>query len=178
MSEHRLPWEELSGEKNLEGKYKVSFDIEISADDDINVGDFHNVIASSFSGSDVLNKISKLDLEKADLKQDLKVGDTVRIIDSIEVEAELEYYGGHLIVGWKGDNAGIKPNKLGKIKIQIPKNTIAVVGEISGNEVELTEFEQPFNVSLKNNFTETIEDTLININSIIITNKYVTKVGN
>ena len=174
--EHKIPWDELSGESNLKGKYKVSFELDVKEDDKITIETLHDVIASGFSGNAVLNKISRLDLEKEDSEETFKAGDRVRIKDLIEVTAELEDYGGHLIVGWKGDRTGIESNKLGKINVQIPKDIEAKIDNINGDEVELTDFEHPFNVLLKNEHSGELEDTLINIDSVIILNKYVRKV--
>ncbi len=176
MSEHKIPWDELSGESNLKGKYKISFELDVKEDDKVTIETLHEVIASGFAGNAVLNKISRLDLEKAEPKPTFKVGDRVRIKDLIEVEAELEDYGGHLIVGWKGDSAGMESHKLGTIKVQIPKDIVATVNDISGDELELTDFQQPFNVLLKNEQTGELEDTLFNIDSIIFSNKYIERV--
>ena len=175
MSEYKIPWDELSGESNLKGKYKVSFELDVQENDEINIETLHEVIASGFSGNAVLNKISRLDLEKSEPKQSFKVGDYVRIKDWIEVEAELEDYGGHLIIGWKGDTSEIESEKLGKIKVQIPKDIVARINSISGDELELIDFDHPFNVPFKNEQTGELEDTLINIDSIILLNKYVEK---
>lgn len=176
MSEHKIPWDELSGESNLRGKYKVSFELDVKEDDKVTIETLHEVIASGFAGNAVLNKISRLGLEKEEPKPTFKVGDQVRIKDCIEVEAELEDCGEHLIVGWKGDSAGMELHKLGTVKIQIPKDIVATVNDISGDEVELTDFQQPFNVPLKNKYTGELEDILINIDAISLPTSYIKSV--
>ena len=176
MSEHKIPWDELSGESNLKGKYKVSFELDVKDEDKVAIETLHEVIASGFAGNAVLNKISRLDLEKSEPKSALKVGDRILIRYGIEVKAELEDYGGHLVVGWKGDSVGMESQKLGTIKVQIPKDIVATINNISGEEVELVDFEQPFNVPLKNKHTGELEDTLVNIDTISLPTSYIKSV--
>jgi len=176
MSNHKIPWDELSGESNLNGTYKVTFLLDVTENDELSISDLHETIASGFSGDKVLNKISRLDLEKTDkqgnvinLSGNFKVGDSVVIKEDIEMEAELEYHEGNYIVGAKG----LETEKLGKVHIFIPQGFKAKINQVANNEVELIDFDTAISVPLKNSDTGQIEDVFVNLDSVIFSNKYI-----
>lgn len=176
MSEYKIPRNELSGEENLKGTYKVTFLVEISDDDQMSIDDLHQAIASSVSGDPVLYKIAKLDLEKTDkegtalpLPTDFKVGDSVIITQDVEITAKIEVHNGHAIVGAKN----LVTEAAGEGILLIPEGTKARINKIDGNEVELIDFETTMSASLGNLETGEYEDISVNVDSIIFSNKYI-----
>lgn len=176
MSDYKIPWDEISGESNLKGTYKVTFLVDISDNDQMNIDDLHQAIASSVAGDYVLSKASKLDLEKTD-KQGrslppavtFKVGDTVIITADVELEAKIEDYNGRLIVGAKN----LVTDAVGQGILIVPQGTQARINKIETNRVELVDFTSTMSASLQNDETDEITDVLVNVDSVIISNKYI-----
>lgn len=167
----KIPWEELSGNKNLNGKYLVSFILDISEDDEISLTDIAHSITSGFQGHPVLNKISHLDLEKTDKngvlysqkKLELKAGDSVVINLPVELKSTIEAYEGKYIIGSKNSLA----ENLGEMIIKIPAGIKAKVNQVLENGIELIDFDSHILVPLEEIETNIIEDVKVHLNSII-----------
>jgi hypothetical protein len=179
MNDYKIPWDELSGEKNLKGTYKVTFLVDISDDDQMSIDDLRQSIAYSVEGDPVLNKISRLDLEKTDKAGQaiptmgaFKVGDMVIVTEDVEVTAKVEDYNGRLIVGAKN----LVTEAVGDGILIVPAGSKARINKIEENNVELIDFEGTVSASLQNAETSEISDVSVNIDSIIFSNKYIAPV--
>lgn len=176
MNDYKIPWDELSGEKNLKGTYKVTFFVDIADDDQMSIDDLHQAIASSVSGDPVLYKIAKLDLEKTDKEgkalppqAEYKVGDIVIITEDVELTAKIEDYEGRYVVGAK--NLVTAP--VGDGILVVPQGIRATINKIDGDQVELIDFDSTMSASLQNVETEETSDVLVNVDSVIFSNKYI-----
>jgi len=171
MQNHKIPWEELSGSKNLNGKYIVSFILDISEDDDISVTDIAHSITSGFEGHPVLNKISQLDLEKTDKNgtpyskknASLKAGDSVVINYPVELKSQIANYNGKYIIGSLNEEA----EPLGEMVVKIPAGMKARVNKVTDQGVELTDFDSHILVPLEDIESEMIEDVPVFLNNVI-----------
>ena len=174
MNMHKIPWEELSGNKNLNGKYLVSFILDISEDDDISLTDIAHSITSGFEGHPVLNKISHLDLEKTDKngipysqkKASLKPGDSVVINSPVELRSNIQSHKGKYIIGSRQENA----EELGEMIIKIPAGIKAKVNQVTEKGVELIDFDSHILVPLEEVETGMIEEVPIHLNNVIFSN--------
>ena len=168
---HKIPWEELSGNKNLNGKYKISFILDISEDDEISLTDIAHSITSGFQGHPVLNKISQLDLEKTDKngtlysqKTVLKAGDSVVINSSIELKSQISNYNGKYVIGSRNEEA----ESLGEMTVKIPAGIKAKVNQVTEKGVELIDFDSHILVPLEEVETGMIEDVPVHLNTVIL----------
>jgi len=165
----KIPWEELSGHKSLDGKYKVSFIVELSEDDNISLTDIAHSISAGFEGHPVLHKLSNLDLEKTDKNgvpynySQLKAGTAVVVSQPVTLTAKIEESNGRLIIGAKK----MKTEALGEMVVTIPAGTKARVNKKEANSVELIDFDSKILVPLEDVETGLIEDVPVQLNSII-----------
>ena len=176
MSDYKIPWDELSGESNLEGTYKVTFLVNISNEDNMNIDDLRQTIASSLAGDPVLEKTAKLDLEKTDNQgnplQNVKafeVGDLVILKEDVVVTADIDRHESLFIVGAK--SLGVE--KIGEGTIVIPQGATARINSIDGENVELIEFSSLAEASYQNQETGEREDITVNVDTVIFSDKYI-----
>lgn len=175
MSDYKIPWDELSGESNLKGTYKVTFLVDITEDDQMSIEDLHQAIASSVSGDPVLNKIAKLDLEKTTKEGTsipgpmYKVGDEVTITQDVQIETSISDQEGHLIVGSKNPHT----ERVGDGILLVPAGSRARINKIDGDQVELVDFEAAMSASVQNSETNETSDVLVNVDSVILSNVYI-----
>jgi hypothetical protein len=170
MNDYKIPWDELSGESNLKGTYKVTFLVNISKEDEVSIDDLRQSIASSFAGDPVLEKTAKLDLEKTDetgaslpTEPKFQVGDVVVVKEDVTISAEIERHESLYIVGAKS----LSTEKLGEGTIIIPAGATARINSIDGDQVELIDFENVVSASLMNRDTGALEDLVVNVDSVI-----------
>ncbi len=174
MTNHKIPWEELSGNKNLNGKYKVSFILDLSKEDNISLTDIAHSITTGFEGHPVLYKISQLDLEKtyqdgktySQKQSTVKPGDSVIITSTIEVKSQIFSYNGKYVIGAKNEDA----ESLGETVIKIPAGIRAKVNQVRENGVELVDFDSNIQVPLEDVETGMVEDVTVYLNNIIFSN--------
>lgn len=177
MSEdYKIPWDELSGESNLKGTYKVTFLVNISEEDSMSIDDLRQTIAASLSGDPVLEKTARLDLEKTDGEGNplpkavaFQVGDTIIVKEDVVVSAGIERHEALYIVGAKS----LSTEKLGNGTVVIPQGAIARINSIDGENVELIDFNTSASASLTNEETGELEDLVVGIDSIIFSDKYI-----
>lgn len=177
MEEPKIPLNEILGHNTLRGRYKVSFVLNVSEDDDISISDITQAIAAGFNESKLLQRISKLDLEKVDkegnlLTSSFKVGNKVRLKNDITVKCQVSYESPNYIIGSKNEDA----DPLGEIETTINQGMIATVNQIDGDDVELIDFESIVMVPLKDSDSLEIVPTVANIDSITISKKNLEKV--
>lgn len=178
MSDYKIPWDELSGESNLKGTYKVTFLVDITEDDQMSIEDLHQALASSVSGDPVLNKISHLDLEKTTKEGQAiplavyKVGDEIIITEDVQIEAKLTEHEGNYIVGSKT----LGTEQAGEGILIVPAGSRARINKIEGDQVELVDFQDAMSASVQNSETNEINDVLTNVDSVILSNKYIAHV--
>ncbi len=177
MSEQKVPLNELLGTKKLHGRYKVSFILDVTEDDDVSISDINQALAEGFNEPSLLQKISDVELEKVNKQGDLlsptlKPGDKVRLIEDIEVKAHISYDDPHYILGSKQEDV----EKLGEMTTTIEEGLTATVNLVEGEKVELIDFDSVITVPLEDSFTLECVPTPVNIDSVIVSKSSLEKV--
>lgn len=173
MNDYKIPWDELSGEANLKGRYKVSFFIDIDEADNVTIGDLHQSLAAGFSDDPGLSKLSHLDMEKTDAEghplpsgKSFKVGDTVVVTEDVELTAQIDVLNGHYIVGAKNEST----IPAGEGTVVIHQGMIARVNKVDGDTVELIDLDAEAAAALKNVDTDEVDDVFVQVDSVILSN--------
>jgi hypothetical protein len=169
MNPPKLPKKELLGEKQLDGVYKVSFNIEVSTSDDLFIDDLTQALANGFDDSTVLPKISNLDLEKLNkdgsLKsKDLQVGDIVRLTTDTKINANILYDDGYYVIGKETETT----ESLGEMSVILKAGSHAVVNQITKEGIELIDFDSCVEVPLMDPETDEINTTQVNVDLITL----------
>jgi len=105
-----LPPDELNDSK-LDGIFKVSFEIKVESQDELSLSDVTQALTEGFQrgfGEKFVDKVAELSVEKIIKKSEkapkvLKVGDTVRIKESIKLVADIYEDDGYIFVGPKSE---------------------------------------------------------------------------
>lgn len=170
MDNFKVPSDELTGEANLNGRYRVSFDINIAEDDCLGLSDIVQSIAAGFGDDATLYKLSNISLEKVtkegttDLTpRTFKTGDLVCIAQDVSVTVALSHTNGLYIVGAKSLSA----EPLGDIDITIPKGTHARVNQVTAEEIELIDFDTTLETPLMDDETGDFKAVPISLDSVI-----------
>jgi hypothetical protein len=161
MPEQNLPLDE---KKPLNGKYKVSFDVEVNNGDDLTVTDIVQAIASGFEESPVLSKIANLNFTQYIQPTTLKIGDIVIVKEEVKITANILEEDGYYVVGELTD----KTNLVGEMCISVPAGSKATVNQIVSNGVELVEFDMTTYAPLQDPETYDIVDTPVILESITL----------
>lgn len=150
----KLPFDEITGRKNLVGKYKVEFTVEITAADELTLDDVIHACASGFEGHEALKKMAHLSIEKLNKTSEgrgLKVGDEIYLTEDIVFTANVQESNGLYIVGEEDPTL----NKIGESQIVLAKGSFAVINKISKEGIaELIEFPQMPELQLTNPETD------------------------
>lgn len=165
VKKYKIPIKEAVGQNQLNGTYKVSFDINIAPEDNIFVTDIIQSIAEVFDINTV-QKIAHIDLEKIGIENNhkLKVGDLVQLVENIQLEVEILENDGYYIIGKQKETT----RSLGKTIVELPKNATAYVNKVGKDEVELIDFDCTIIVPLVDEETDEVENTYVNIEQITL----------
>jgi len=162
----KIPLNEATGKKPLDGVYKISFDISVTPEDEILVTDIIQAIAEGFDGHSVIQKIAHVDVEKLNKQSphgtSLKVGDVVRIVDDVQLKTEILDDNDFYIIG----KAKSTMRSLGEMNVTILKNSTAVVNKITKDAVELIDFDCSVVVPLQDEETDELENTHVNLECV------------
>lgn len=170
MENYKVPSDELTGESNLNGRYRVSFNVDLTEDDCLALSDIVQSLVAGFEGHPILYKISDMGLEKItkegqpDLTpKTFKVGDLVALKNDVTISVALSEYNGLYIVGAKS----LAAEPVGEIDITIEKGTHATVNQVTAEGIELIEFDRALETSLMNHESGELENVTINLDSVI-----------
>jgi hypothetical protein len=170
---YKVPSDELTGESNLNGRYRVSFNIEITDNDCIALSDIVQSLASGLNDDPILYKISDIGLEKltkegmTDLTpKTFKVGDPVVIKEDVTIKVAVGQHNGLFIVGAK--SLSVEP--IGEVEITIPQGTHAIVNQVTASGIELIDFDTAVSAPFENQETGEIEDISLGLESVILLN--------
>lgn len=99
-----LPDDELYGESKLKGIYRVSFEIQVGSDDALSLSDVTQSLNEGFQrgfGEGFVDKVAELSVEKITKKavKVLKVGDTVRIKENLQIKSHIYNDDSYYFVG-------------------------------------------------------------------------------
>lgn len=173
MENYKVPSDELTGDSNLNGRYRISFNVDITEDDCIALSDIVQSIVAGFEENPVLYKISDIGLEKINKEgqpdltpKTFKAGDLVTLKQDVTIKVALSTYEGLYIVGAKS----LAAEPLGEIDITIPQGTQATVNQVTGEGIELIDFDHALESSLMNPETGDFEAVTINLDSVIFLN--------
>lgn len=147
----KLPLNEISGRKPLSGTYKVSFTVEIFAEDDLSLDDVVHGVASGFQGHPALEKLANMDVEKIVPKAErLKIGDVVFLTEDVQIMANVLHVEGHFLVGEKLNGM----DEVGPTPLTITRGSVAIINKITREGAELIDFQEAVEVSLLNPETD------------------------
>lgn len=150
----KLPIDEITGRKNLVGKYKVEFTVELTAEDELTLDDVIHACATGFEGHIAQEKMAHMSIEKLNKTAEgrgLKVGDEVYLTEDVIFTANVQEDNGLYIVG----DIDATMNQIGESKIILSKGSFAVINKISKEGIaELIEFPQMPELSLTNPDTD------------------------
>ena len=150
----KLPIDEITGRKNLVGKYKVEFTVELTAEDELTLDDVIHACAAGFEGQAAQEQMANISIEKLNKTAEgrgLKVGDEVYLVEDVVFTANVQEDNGLYIVGEKDPTL----NEIGESQIVLAKGSFAVINKISKDGIaELIEFPQMPELSLTNPDTD------------------------
>lgn len=164
----KLSFEELSGVRQLNGTYKVSFEISISETENTDVSDVVQSIAAGFEGQDAQSSISHVDMEKVvEIPLEVKAGDMVVFSEDVKVTATVAYDHNLYIVGSSSESAEV----LGDVEMTIPHGIKAIVNRVSENEVELIEFDNVLTAELPDELEGTTKAPVV-LEKIVLSREF------
>lgn len=170
IKKYKIPMDELAGKSNLVGSYRISFDINISAEDEIGISDVAQGLAEGFEESPVLNAIANLDIEKLSkegkiLPKLLKVGDLIELTQAITLKAAIFEEDGNYVIGKRHDWS-IEVSD--STEITLPEASRAVVNRVYSDKVELVELDTYITASLFDDEIQEVVETPVNVDLISV----------
>lgn len=147
MTYNYLPDDQLNDSK-LKGIYRVSFEIRVESQDELSLSDVTQSLTEGFQrgfGEGFVDKVAALSVEKINKTavKVLKVGDKVRIIGSVAVEADIYSDDGYVFIG--------NPNEISekvtseKVNIQIEAGTMGYINSIcKDGSLEIADLDKPY----------------------------------
>lgn len=175
---HKLPFKEATGERNLSGSYLISFRLtNLSEKDDLIISDIIEGIARSFEDSEVLSKVSHVDVEKTDKsgiplsQKTLKIGSSAQLNQKVLVTVPLKEDNGHYITSSKLSSQ-IAP----EIEIALAENSQATINDIKGNYAELIDLDATAEAIMTDEYGEE-QIVSIDIDSVLVPLEFLDNIG-
>jgi hypothetical protein len=164
----KLPIHEASGKRPLDGSYKVSFNIEMSSEDNFTISDLTQALSEGFEPwiERVANvSVEKLTKEgKPEEPRILKVGDRVRFSKAVTVKATILEDDGYYSVGMPTESSA----EVGEHDITITEGSHAIVNQIKDGKAELIEIDTEAMVSFKNNETDEVWENPVSVDKVLV----------
>jgi len=132
----------------LVGVYKVSFEIKVESQDELSLSDITQDLTEGFQrgfADGFVNKVASLSIEKISKreKEAVKVGDKIRLVSDVTLEAEIYSDDGYMFIG--------KPNEISekllseKINVQVKAGCIGYVNGIhKDGSLEIADLDKPY----------------------------------
>lgn len=172
----KLPPHEASGRKPLNGSYKVSFQIEMTAEDQVTLSDLTQALTEGF-GETLIERVADLSVEKLSrsgkIAPSLKTGDLVRLTKNITVTATVLDDEGVYSVGLPTEDSKV----VGDYEVVIPEGSHAVINQIAEDRVEIIELDKEAVVLFKDAETDDVFEDRASVDLISVNLDDVEKVG-
>ncbi len=149
MTYNYLPDDELSNESKLKGIYRVSFEVQLESQDDLSVSDITQSLTEGLErgfGDGFVNKVADLSIEritKNSKQAVLKVGDKVKLVSTVNIEADIYSDDGYVFIG--------NPNEISekvtdaKVNIQINAGSTGYINKIhKDGSLEIADLDKPY----------------------------------
>lgn len=146
----KLPFNEASGKKPLNGTYKVSFTINVNSEDDVLASDI-GLFLSQGLGDSLIEKVASVDVEKIYkiAKVELKPGDLIYLNKDVNVKATVvKNTDGIYCVGSMGEPV------CEEYSLLLQRGLVAEVNKVVEGQAELIGFENDIEASFVNPETD------------------------
>jgi hypothetical protein len=146
-----LPPEELN-DFQLNGIYRVSFEVQVSSDDELSLSDVTQSLTEGFQkgfGEDFVNKVAELSVEKIIKKavKVLKVGDKVQLQSDLNLMTEIYSDDGYVFVGNKSEISESVTTEL--VSVKVAAGSIGYINRINKDgSLEVVDLDKPYVNSL------------------------------
>jgi len=136
-------------QNKLSGIYKVSFEIQVESQDELSLSDVTQALAEGFErgfGDDFVNKVASLSIEPVAKKVEkavLKVGDKIKLVSDVEIQADVYSDDGYVFIG--------NPNEISekvtadKVNVQVKVGSTGYVNKIhKDGSLEIADIDKPY----------------------------------
>ena len=136
-------------EDKLAGIFKVSFEIKVESQDELSLSDITQALTEGFErgfGDGFVNKVADLSIEKItkNSKQAvLKVGDKIKLVSDVNIEADIYSDDGYVFIG--------NPNEISekvtdaKVNIQVNAGSTGYINKIhKDGSLEIADLDKPY----------------------------------
>ncbi len=144
-----LPDDELNNDSKLKGQYRISFDINLKSDDELSLSDLTHDLAEGLErgfGNGFIDKVASLNVEKLTKKATTKkitVGDRIRLISDLKLEADIYSDDGYLFIG--NPNAISEKLTTEKVTIDVSAGSMGFVNCIhKDGSLEIADIDKPY----------------------------------
>ena len=143
-----LPNDELHDESKLNGIFKVSFEIKVESQDELSLSDVTQALTEGFErgfADGFVNKVASLSIEKISKreKEAIKIGDKIKLISDVTLEAEIYSDDGYLFIGNPNEISEKLLNE--KINVQVKAGCIGYVNGIhKDGSLEIADIDKPY----------------------------------
>lgn len=163
-------------ESNLNGIYRVSFDIEIESKDALALSDLAHSLTDGMLSEELAAKVSHLTMEKIEKHGSakpkvLKVGDKVQVLSDLNIDAEIYHDDGYVFVGKPSDISECVTSEPASIVIEA--GSIGYVNKVNKDgSLEIADMDKPF----VNSLWQEIGIDAVNIDLITVLADQITKI--
>jgi hypothetical protein len=136
-------------DEKLVGIYKVSFEIHVESQDEISLSDLTQDLTEGFQRGfegDFVSKVASLRVDKVSHtpeKESVKIGDRIRLINDISLEAQVYTDDGYVFIG--------NPNEISEklttdaVSIKVSAGSIGFVNKINKDgSLEIADLDRPY----------------------------------
>ena len=163
-------------ESNLNGLYKISFDIEIEANDALSISDLAQSLTEGILSEELAAKVSHLTMEKIEKHgktepKVLKVGDKVQVLSDLNLDAEIYHDDGYVFIGNPSDISERVVTE--SVSITVEAGSIGYVNKINKDgSLEIVDMDKPY----VNTLWQEIGIDVVNIDLITVTADQIEKI--
>lgn len=176
MTYNYLPDDERYNDSKLNGIFKVSFEIKVESQDELSLSDVTQALTEGFQkgfGEEFVNKVAELSVEKLTKKSEqkvLKIGDKIKLVSDVEVQADIYSDDGYVFIG--NPNEISEKVNIDKLNVQVKAGSIGYVNKIyKDGSLEIADIDRPY----VNPLWEEIGIDAVNIDLITVNAEQVEK---
>lgn len=149
MTYNYLPDDELNNDSKLNGIFKVSFEIKVESHDELSLSDLTHDLAEGLErgfGNGFIERVAALNVEKLTKKavaKKINVGDKIRLISDVKLEADIYSDDGYVFIG--------NPNEISekltteKVAIDVTTGAIGFINRIhKDGSLEIADIDKPY----------------------------------
>ena len=163
-------------ESNLNGIYRVSFDIEVESKDALALSDLAHSLTEGILSEELAAKVSHLTMEKIERHgkiepKVLKIGDRVQVVGDLNIDAEIYHDDGYVFIGNPSDISEKVMSEPANVTIEA--GSIGYVNKINKDgSLEIVDMDKPY----VNTLWQEIGIDAVNIDLITVTADMIAKI--